>query len=241
MSGFGDAGRSAWHALRTRLGGASPEQRAWLARKERDRRRGDHRAFVGPPDLFDAVGEAQFERLRHLGLEPRHQVLDVGCGSLRAGRLLIPWLEAGHYCGLEPEAWLVEAGIEHELGREVFEAKRPLFHHGRDFALGPFGRSFDYVVAHSVFSHAPVPQIRCCLAEVRAVMRPGATLLATFVPGPRDYAGEKWAHCAHYRPERLVELAAERGLDAELPDWSHPNSQLWLVLRRRRPHPEAAS
>jgi len=240
VSAFADAGRSAWRTLRTRLGAVSPEQRAWLARKERDRRRGDHRAFVGPPELYDAVGRAQFELLRRLGLERGHHVLDVGCGSLRAGRFLIPWLEADHYCGLEPEAWLVAAGIEHELGREELEARRPLFDHGRDFAFGCFARSFDFVLAHSVFSHAPVAQIRRCLAEAVVVMRPEATLLASFVPGPRDYAGETWAHCAHYRPERLVELGAERGLDAELPDWAHPNGQRWLVLRRR-PHPEGSS
>ena len=37
--------------------------------------------------------------------EPReiHRLLDFGCGSLRLGRMAIPYLLEGHYFGIEPE------------------------------------------------------------------------------------------------------------------------------------------
>ncbi len=48
-------------------------------------------AYVGPPALYDLMGASQFRLLTALGLRERHSVLDFGCGSLRAGRLLLPY------------------------------------------------------------------------------------------------------------------------------------------------------
>ncbi len=45
-------------------------------------------AYVGPPDQYDFMGGTQFALLFLLGLREHHKVLDFGCGSLRAGRLL---------------------------------------------------------------------------------------------------------------------------------------------------------
>src|ERR1700724_2187949 len=74
------------------------------------------RAYVGPPRQFDFMGAPQFRLLTTLGLREHHSVLDFGCGSLRAGRLLIPYLLPGRYYGLEPNRWLVEDGISRQLG-----------------------------------------------------------------------------------------------------------------------------
>ena len=61
-----------------------------------------------------------------LGLREHHSVLDFGCGSLRAGRLLIPYLLEGRYYGLEPNRWLIEDAMEHELGGALIDLKRPM-------------------------------------------------------------------------------------------------------------------
>jgi len=207
------------------------ERREWLARKERNRRDRDYRAFVGPPELFDQVGCMQRDLLVRHGLSREHYLLDVGCGSLRAGRLLIPLLSPGHYFGIEPEAWLVEEGVQRELGPELAREKRPVFSHDPGFELSRFGRSFDFVLAHSIFSHATPEQLGICLTEAAKVMRPGSLMAATYVPGPRDYAGSEWAHCAHYRPQGIAELAASRGLTCEPLDWPHPTGQQWVLMR----------
>jgi hypothetical protein len=47
-------------------------------------------AWVGPPDRYDFMGATQFALLFAIGLRGHHKLLDFGCGSLRAGRLLIP-------------------------------------------------------------------------------------------------------------------------------------------------------
>src|SRR5512140_149987 len=98
-----------------------------------------YRAFVGPPETYDFLAALQFNLLAALGLRETHHVLDVGCGSLCAGRLLIPYLLPKRYCGLEPEEWLVRQGIENELGQDLVRIKQPAFSHNAAFELGIFG------------------------------------------------------------------------------------------------------
>jgi SAM-dependent methyltransferase len=63
----------------------------------------DHyRAYVGPPDRFDFMSATQFSLLFALGLRDHDCVLDFGCGSLRLGRLLIPYLRRAGVTALIP-------------------------------------------------------------------------------------------------------------------------------------------
>jgi SAM-dependent methyltransferase len=212
---------------RTELG----RHQEFLARKAENRRLRDYRAFVGPPGLYDQVAAMQFNLLTHLGLRERHFLLDIGCGSLRAGRLFIPYLRPGHYFGIEPEGWLIEEGISRELGEDIRRVKRPVFSHDPDFPLSAFNRTFDFLVAQSIFSHASQRQIARCLGEARNVMTPESTFAATFVLGNVDYAGDEWTWCATYTLDRMTSLAEAAGLACELIDWPHPLSQRWVVLR----------
>ncbi|MBK5117071.1 MAG: hypothetical protein JJE23_09160 [Thermoleophilia bacterium] len=67
------------HRLRARLG---RRRDGW----DEERARG----YVGPPEYFDLITAMSFGLLTVLGLRERHRLLDIGCGSLRVGRVLIP-------------------------------------------------------------------------------------------------------------------------------------------------------
>ena len=109
----------------------------------------DYRAFVGPANQYDVIGAAQFALLFALGLREHHRLLDIGCGSLRAGRMLIPYLATDGYVGVDPNAWLIDAAIEDQIGRDIVKVKRPAFDDSDDFSLEHLGR-FDYVLAQGV-------------------------------------------------------------------------------------------
>lgn len=193
-----------------------------------------HRAWVGPSERYDLMAAAQFSLLTHLGLREEHALLDVGCGSLRGGRLFIPYLLPGRYFGIEPERDVLEAGIREEVGRDQIELKRPMFSHVDDFRLTVFDRRFDFILAQSIFSHASRAQIEFCLAQAAEALEPGGALVATFLEGQEDYAGDTWVYpdCIPYRHATIRELVSAAGLTFADVDWPHPNQQRWFVAGR---------
>ena len=110
-----------------------------------------HRTYVGGGD-YDLKGAMQLTLLYSLGLRAEHRLLDIGCGSLRAGRFIIPYLNAGGYTGLEPNTWLIDEAIEKEIGRDVLDIKKPIFVNNDQFDVSGVGE-FDFVLAHSIASH----------------------------------------------------------------------------------------
>ena len=83
--------------------------------------------MLGPPERYDLMAAMSFNLLTTLGLRQHHTLLDMGCGSLRVGRLLIPYLNRDKYVGLEPNEWLVQEGIRNEIGDTLRRIKRPRF------------------------------------------------------------------------------------------------------------------
>jgi len=61
----------------------------------------NHRTYIGPMCNWGAVAGHTFKLLFDHGMKPKHKVLDIGCGALRVGRVLIPYLNAGGYYGQE--------------------------------------------------------------------------------------------------------------------------------------------
>lgn len=191
-----------------------------------------YKAFVGPPLKYDLLGALQFTVLSAAGMRASHKVCDIGCGSLRLGKLLIPFLEAGGYHGMEPERWLVEEGVAKELSSDLIEKKAARFSYRDDFALSTFQVAFDYLIAQSIFSHASAQQIERCLGEAKKVMRADSLFLATFVEGERSYEGPDWVYpgCVEYRPNDIADMAKRNGLQASRCNWPHPNGQTWYLL-----------
>lgn len=195
-----------------------------------------YRAWVGSPDEYDLIAALQVSLLLAAGLRETHRLADVGCGSLRAGRMLIPYLRPGNYCGVEPERWLVEEGIKRELGREILRVKRPEFRFVSDFSLEKFGKEFDFVIAQSVFSHTHVDMLRLGLGKIAGSLAPGGRFLATWAEGSSNRQGSGWIHkgARRYTWEEMEDFLQESGLVARRLAWAHPR-QSWFVAA----HPES--
>ena len=189
-----------------------------------------YRAYVGPEDQYDFMGATQFRLLCTLGLRAHHHVLDIGCGSLRAGRLLIPYLQPGGYFGIEPNAYLIEAAFDQELGADIRRIKQPTFAHVADFSI-PFDGPFDIIVAQSIYSHTGLPLLRRSVAAIADKLAPDGMALVTIVEGPGRAQAAQW----HYpdnvttRPGDLRAAARAAGLRAHRLPWFHPR-QAWYLL-----------
>ena len=192
-----------------------------------------HRAYVGQPQRYDVMGASQFALLFLLGLRERHRLLDFGCGSLRLGRLAIPYLAADRYFGVDPEAELIEAGFAHELGDDIRSLKRPRFDHNAEYRVDVFGERFDFIIAQSVFSHTGPNATRRGLKAFAESLAPGGLVLVNLLlgdPAPGADAVE-WAYpaCVPYHPDQVIALAADAGLAARACPWPHPGLN-WFVM-----------
>jgi cyclopropane fatty-acyl-phospholipid synthase-like methyltransferase len=128
---------------------------------------------------WDELGDWQFDILKRFGLEPKHRLLDVGCGPLRLGSLVIPYLEPGHYYGIDPVGMLLA------LGRAVLDRlgiDRPYsLLQSASFEFDRFGAQFDFAIAQSVITHLSRAQITSCFTALKSVMQPGSTLIFTYL------------------------------------------------------------
>jgi hypothetical protein len=192
-----------------------------------------YRAYVGLPTGYDHMGASQFRLLCSLGLRANHRLLDFGCGSLRAGRLFITYLEPGGYHGIEPNRWLVEKGIQEQVGQDAVAIKRPHFDHNDQFRADVFGETFDYILAQSIFSHTGHSLVERGISGLAGVLAPDGLLLLTFKEGENDTSESGWVYpgCVKYRAESILEFGRSAGLHALRLPWYHP-SQVWYLMSR---------
>ncbi len=218
-------------AIRRRLINLLPAGRAAYLGKGRKPGDQHYRAYVGPPQDYDFVAAMTFNLATTVGLRQHHRLLDIGCGSLRLGRLFIPYLNVGNYVGIEPNAWLVEEGIRNEIGESQLSLKKPLLVTGDTPAELRGSGPFDYAVAQSVFSHCGIPLIRGWLCGMAPLLASSGVLLATYLPADKDSEVTGWVYpgCVEYRESTMRGLAEEAGLRFVPLDWGHPR-QSWAAF-----------
>ena len=189
-----------------------------------------YRAFVGPPEDYDLIAAMTFGLLTTLGLRQHHRILDIGCGSLRIGRILIPYLNPTRYTGIEPNLWLIKEGIERECGRDQIAIKKPHL----IIAAGPAALSsqarFDYALAQSIFSHADLDTIRKWLHALSRHLEDDGAFVFTFIDAERDNTASGWTYpeCVSYRRDTFELLSKEAGFRFHILDWHHPR-QTWAL------------
>lgn len=193
----------------------------------------DYRLAVGPPEVYDIMGAMQFNLLTFFGLRDYHFLLDVGCGSLRGGRLFIPYLLPKHYFAIEPYRQLIQKGIEHELGKDIVKIKKPTFSNEKNLTFSVFGRKFDFILATSIFTHTSQKQMRKCFDEAKKTMKSNSIFCASFLDNGKDYNGNKWA--PHFKPisytsEFIKKTAREYKFFCKIIDWPHPYGHKWAII-----------
>ena len=179
------------------------------------------------------VGQLQFDYATSHGLKPDMRLLEIGCGNLRAGRLFIDYLDPGNYYGVDISPDILIAAQD-TLAACDLRAKLPHLTLVKDLKLTFLpDQAFDFVHAHSVFSHSPLEVIDECLAHVGRVMAPGGYFDFTF-----DRTQGTEHHVLHedfyFRTETLIALAAKHGLQATyMADWEatgHPQSKMRVTV-----------
>jgi len=205
---------------------------------------GEHRRRVG--GLWDEMGRLQLDFLVAQGLRPQHYFLDVACGSLRAGRHLIDYLEPGHYYGIDINESLLDVGYHRELtGEQRAKLPKSNLRATDRFDCG-FDAPFDFAIAQSLFTHIPLNDIRLCLYRVAKAMKVGGRFYATFFESGKNFPVDGVKDEKSRRRDKFTERNPFwyyrrdlRWASSFAPwkfnyigDWGHPRRQKMIELSR---------
>jgi cyclopropane fatty-acyl-phospholipid synthase-like methyltransferase len=205
--------------------------------------RGSHRNQIG--GMWKEMGEMQLKFMKEQGLQPDHELLDIGCGSLRGGIFFIGYLNEGKYSGLDLNSSLIKAGHS-EIKKAGLIPKKPTLLVNDSFQFHLFNKKFDYAIAQSVFTHLPVNVIQRCLINLEQVLNPGGKFYATFFEteskfdvSPVNQANSKGvvtnidSDPYHYHISLFEYLIEGSPLQMEyIGDWGHPRNQKMISFSK---------
>ena len=187
---------------------------------------------MGPADFFDIIAAKTFSLLAEYGLREHHKVLDIGCGCLRVGRLLIVYLNKCNYVGVEPNGELVNIGIKCEAGYDIIEMKAPKFI--KNSTMKGNYEKFDFIFAQSIFTHCDSILIDGWFADIKECLKNKGTCLFTYFNGPEDKRLKEingWSGSKVYHKLSEIEKIADK-YDFEIKEitWPHPANQQWVEM-----------
>jgi SAM-dependent methyltransferase len=202
----------------------------------------DHR--VGAGGLWEEMGPRQLDFLVSQGLAPSDALLDVGCGSLRAGIHFVKYLEPGRYYGLDIDQRMLDAGRQ-ELAGVGLDPEQATLVCDDAFRFSQFERTFRWALAQSVFTHLPLNTIMRCLSEIESVLEPGGRLYATFfestgrrlstsdIEEPDGVVTHIDADPFFYDPDVVRWCVEGSTLRCDvIGDWQHPRNQKMLLFTK---------
>lgn len=191
----------------------------------------DHREMVG--GKWDEIGLLQFNFMKSQGLKPHHVLCDVACGSFRAGRFFIDYLDAGNYLGIDKQEVLIREGRAKEIGEALWAEKKPEVLIDDAFEFSRFSKRPDFAVANSLFSHLSASDIKRCLKNLAAHAGPGCKFFATYIQSDIPLIHLHSSHSSRsfrYTPEKMLSMGRDAGWHAEyIGDWNHPRKQVMVL------------
>jgi SAM-dependent methyltransferase len=118
---------------------------------------------VGAPHLWRMQRAFQIEFLQRMGLAKEHQLLDLGCGTLRGGLPLIGYLSAGNYTGIDVRAEIIEEA-ERELEEAGLSGRYPRISCVDSLDGLDLRASYDFIWAFGVLMHLEDRELEAALA-----------------------------------------------------------------------------
>lgn len=171
-------------------------------------------------------GRLQFDYLVSNGLKPNHRFLDYGCGPMRGGVRIVPYLSDGLYVGADISRMFIRDGVRMMEG---FGIQRDRYQTVtiHDFDLTDlYGFEFDFAASYSALQYVSDEDLKRIIAGLRPLLK-----------GPFHYnfpAEEKKPELdfkgQYYRsPERIAAICEPLGFSVAFQETAEGNKM--AVLR----------
>jgi len=191
----------------------------------------DPRKAIG--GMWEEIGRLQFNFLIRQGMGPGDSLLDIGCGTLRGGRLFIPYLNKGNYCGIDISPKAIEFAknmVEEDIEMSIKEPE--IFINGDKHLTFDClnGRRFQYILAQSVINHLPPHEVAICFNNFHKVMGFNAKAYITYMyrrHGCRKKSSKDWQYSLQYLSDLLPSE-----LKCEAVEYGHPRGMRMMRIEK---------
>jgi len=190
-------------------------------------------------ERFRETAQIEFDFLKKQGLNTESVFLDYGCGSLRLGRVLIPYLGKGNYNGLDMTDTFYMDGLE-EIGQDIVDEKRPNLHVINDRTIRDLSqKNIDYIFSSAVLYHIPEDELLSYFEKISTLMSENTVAFVDFTDSPSFKHKSKltWSYPASLILDKIntiglkgTLLKIEREQDAK---W-YPEGHTILKLEKKR-------
>ncbi|QQE11249.1 class I SAM-dependent methyltransferase [Planctomycetota bacterium] len=163
----------------------------------------------------ETSGESIFRFLIEHGLKSHHRVVDYGCGSLRVGRHLIPFLEPRSYYGLDVTDTFYSAGLV-QIDSQIVAKRQPQL----DLVDGNLVDQLqedppDYIFSVGVLIHIPPEELSDFISKITLLMSDKtAFILGTQIAKETDSTIHRNEVTWFHNKEQIESILAENNLIA---------------------------
>ena len=183
----------------------------------------------GGSERWKERGAFQLHFLKEHGMQPGHRMLDLGCGPLRAGLHLIPYLDPTNYFGIDYNSQFIEIANKLVENDPELAARQPRIEVVDDFDFPHDFPTFDFIMVFSVLNHCTEDQKKAFFDHIDRMTTTGTTICIS-------HAG--WFLDAYLEDTHLVRTTTleHKDMDLEKWGWSKANQKrMFPIIFLKRP------
>ncbi len=192
-------------------------------------RQDGYKAAIDDAANWERHGNLQAKFLQARGLRPHHTLLEIGCGTGRLARKIVPYLNAGKYYGVDISPAAIAAA--HDVARAEGWATR-----GAVMKVAwPEWRAstFDFIWSYSVGIHLPLDELHVVLWSAKERMDTDSRFFFSYKAQP---ANERTGLKQFRKTLDAYKAAfASAGLTFQTVDGGELEQSICLATRRKGP------
>jgi cyclopropane fatty-acyl-phospholipid synthase-like methyltransferase len=136
------------------------------------------------------------------GLKPSHKVVDYGCGSLRLGNQLIPYLSKGNYIGLDRTDFFFNIGIKN-FDDKLIKDKSPSLKVINESTIKKISElQIDYIISMAVLIHIPPKEVFYFFENIVKLMNSNTKAYIDFITANNKIY--RYAELTWYYPKSFI-------------------------------------